>query len=75
MQLAGIVGKRGGPQLADMAQAFGEGPLAPAIALNIHAAAQGIHGGWFVWPVNFDPVWLEHCDGFTPAPRAEAARA
>jgi hypothetical protein len=21
--------------------------------------------GWFVWPLNFDPVWLENCDGFS----------
>jgi len=21
---------------------------------------------WFIWPVNFDPVWLENCDGFEP---------
>lgn len=25
---------------------------------------QGIKGGWFVWPINFDPVWLLSCDGF-----------
>src|SRR3972149_3166222 len=26
-----------------------------------------LHGykhGWFDWPYNFDPVWLEFCDGF-----------
>lgn len=25
----------------------------------------GIKNGWFFWPLNFDPVWLENCDGFT----------
>lgn len=24
----------------------------------------GIRSGWFLWPYNFDPVWLESCDGF-----------
>ena len=26
---------------------------------------QGIRGGWFRWPLNFDPVWLKSCDGFS----------
>ena len=24
----------------------------------------GKENGWFLWPVNFDPSWLVHCDGF-----------
>ena len=24
----------------------------------------GIRNGWFLWPWNFDPIWLESCDGF-----------
>ena len=24
----------------------------------------GRKSGWFFWPLNFDPVWLESCDGF-----------
>jgi hypothetical protein len=24
----------------------------------------GIRNGWFCHPYNFDPVWLEKCDGF-----------
>jgi len=36
-----------------------------ASKLNIKGAATGIKGGWFNWPFNFDPVWLENCDGFT----------
>ena len=31
---------------------------------NVTGAAHGIKMGWFLWPVNFDPVWLESCDGF-----------
>jgi len=25
----------------------------------------GIKNGWFRWPVNFDPIWLVSCDGFS----------
>lgn len=32
--------------------------------LNIKADVHGIRSGWFMWPVDFDPVWLENCDGF-----------
>jgi hypothetical protein len=32
--------------------------------LNITADPHGIRSGWFLWPVNFDPVWLLTCDGF-----------
>lgn len=32
--------------------------------LNIRANLHGIEKGWFMWPTNFDPVWLENCDGF-----------
>jgi len=32
--------------------------------LNIKASSHGIRNGWFCWPCNFDPVWLENCDGF-----------
>ena len=35
-----------------------------AEVLNIKGNPQGIRGGWFMWPANFDPVWLENCDGF-----------
>ena len=35
-----------------------------AAKLNITADPHGIRSGWFMWPVNFDPVWLLTCDGF-----------
>ena len=35
-----------------------------ALKLNIKGSAHGIAKGWFNWPYNFDPVWLENCDGF-----------
>jgi len=34
--------------------------------LNIKGDPHGIHSGWFMWPANFDPVWLRNCDGFEP---------
>ena len=33
-------------------------------ALKVDADPYGEKMGWFVWPINFDPVWLRHCDGF-----------
>ena len=37
-----------------------------AIKLEIKADAYGIRRGWFMWPINFDPVWLKSCKGYTP---------
>ena len=34
--------------------------------LKIKGNSHGIRSGWFFWPANFDPVWLENCEGFTP---------
>jgi len=31
---------------------------------NVEGHKIGIRRGWFVWPHNFDPVWLISCDGF-----------
>lgn len=31
--------------------------------LAIRANPAGVEGGWFMWPMNFDPTWLENCDG------------
>ena len=39
-----------------------------AEALNIRGHAHGIRSGWFNWPYNFDPTWLEACDGFEAKP-------
>lgn len=37
----------------------------PPKELNIIGNQHGIDHGWFFWPINFDPIWLERCDGFT----------
>ena|SRR3990167_3099699 len=33
----------------------------------------GIRRGWFQWPFNFDPVWLQECDGYEASASATAA--
>jgi hypothetical protein len=64
--MVALLGKRSGLTLM---------PLTPeAQALTVVGHEHGIRHGWFLWPVNYDPTWLEHCDGFTPLEqRAEAA--
>ena len=37
-----------------------------AAQLGIKGNKHGIQNGWFNWPFNFDPVWLEQCNGFEP---------
>lgn len=37
--------------------------LAKAI-LGVVGSSHGRRRGWFSWPLNFDPVWLESCNGF-----------
>lgn len=49
----------------DIFDFFSQSNKENARKLNIRADAHGIRNGWFFWPVNFDPVWLENCDGFT----------
>jgi hypothetical protein len=31
----------------------------------------GIRNGWFFFPINFDPVWLQSCTGFEQLPAKE----
>lgn len=31
---------------------------------EIRANAHGVRQGWFLWPFNFDPVWLENCNAY-----------
>ena len=47
--------------------------LSGADALNIKANPHGARMGWFNWPYNFDPIWLEGCDGFEAKAKSEAA--
>ena len=56
------------PMLGMMAIFASVGRASPMIVtspeLNIRGNPQGIKMGWFNFPFNFDPVWLENCDGF-----------
>jgi hypothetical protein len=27
-----------------------------------------MRNGWFAWPLDYDPIWLETCDAFEPSP-------
>jgi hypothetical protein len=48
------------------------GRVAPVIngyaasKMGVSGNLHGIMHGWFNWPFNFDPVWLESCNGFEP---------
>ena len=33
--------------------------------VEVKGNTYGISKGWFSWPWDFDPTWLESCDGFT----------
>lgn len=44
----------------------GRGPGLYIRALNVEANSHGVRRGWFNWPLNYDPVWLTRCDGYTP---------
>lgn len=32
--------------------------------LNLKLNSSGIKGGWCNYPFDFDPIWIENCDGF-----------
>lgn len=34
-------------------------------AIEVTANPHGVQKGWFLHPMNFDPVWLETCTGFS----------
>jgi len=40
------------------------GQIMADTGLNIRGNPHGIQKGFFLWPLNFDPIWLENCDGF-----------
>ena len=52
-----------GELMAILGYSIGDSASA-AEELNIRANPHGVKMGWFMWPVNFDPIWLENCDGF-----------
>ena len=55
--LVALLGKRVGGPVIDAGS---------AVKLGIKASPHGVLKGWFQWPFNFDPVWLQACNGFEP---------
>jgi hypothetical protein len=53
-------------RLLAMLQATHRGGPIAAIdgGITVKGNQHGIANGWFMHPLNFDPVWLEACDGF-----------
>lgn len=29
---------------------------------NLKMNPHGVKNGWAIWPIDFDPVWVEHCN-------------
>ena len=59
------------PLAGIMAMFASVGRTAPQIGIQaisdkfqIKANYHGIKKGWFNWPWNFDPIWLENCNAF-----------
>lgn len=44
-------------------------------ALDLHADPYGVASGWCLWPLNFDPIWIDQCNGYLPvsAPKVTGA--
>ena len=36
-----------------------------AIDASVTGDVRGVRDGWFNWPLQFDPVWLQTCSSFT----------
>ena len=49
-----------------MALLGGLGRALPVPGLKVIGNEHGVRMGWFAWPFNFDPIWLEECSGYKP---------
>lgn len=49
-------------QLAAMLWTRGDRDGVPG--MRVTGDPHGILNGWFDWPYNFDPVWLDECTGY-----------
>lgn len=53
------------PLLALMAKRSGTSPTIIGVGgIVVKGNPHGIKNGWFCHPFNFDPLWLEECNGF-----------
>jgi hypothetical protein len=74
-----VTGGEGKYPLAELMSIFGSVgrceavvDLEGAVKLGIKANLHGVEHGWFQWPYNFDPVWLEACEGFEAKEKDES---
>lgn len=35
------------------------------ISAKVKMNPYGVKSGWGLWPIDFDPIWVESCDGFS----------
>jgi hypothetical protein len=35
---------------------------------KVTGSQHGVDHGWFMWPFNFDPIWLQTCTGYQGKP-------
>jgi hypothetical protein len=56
-QIVAILGKRAGVVAAETRDIY------------VRGHPHGVARGWFNHPMNFDPVWLQECTGFTAVRR------
>lgn len=65
-QLPAIASLLNDPMLTMLSLFASVGRTPPMVldALGVTGKEHGIKKGWFNWPWNYDPVWLESCDGF-----------
>jgi len=59
------IGPQDSNEFGALAQMISGQFMASARKLGITGHPQGIRCGWFMWPANFDPTWLQSCNGFT----------
>lgn len=51
--------------LLELCALMGGGAMPPMKnTIGVTGNPHGIRHGWFAWPLNFDPTWLETCQGF-----------
>lgn len=52
------------PPIVKLAAMMGAGFPVRIPGIHVKGVAHGIVHGWFNWPMDYDPIWLEACDGF-----------
>ena len=54
------------PEVGDPTMAFfgGKSLVLLLDKLEIQINEHGFNQGWAYWPMNFDPVWIDNCNGY-----------